>query len=631
MLYDLHIWPKLRNSIKFGLKWIVMGKKVYFFLTFLVIVYIILYEVFYFIHIKKMRNKKLFGLFCSVLIVSLCFFWRFSSAIEFNVNLWDSRKILTGNHIDKKISPIYFKDKWNDFGWFMYFNNFSWGNYVVEWDWSEKKYECGMQAWWFYYNAQRWDRLWPLDKNTAEKWDMLDDVLSGGIYTRCRLSGYNSEIEECGTKDNEDERELCERRVKDKYSDAHGYFWKIDHEYSWQKMGLLMGTDYDLSSWWVVATGWLHLSLIRIANQFPVWFIYDYNWWAWFVWCNVLDMWGAVDAYHNQWDWNKIFELNIDWTWLRVKDDFSSLFSWEKVWSAKDTLLSIIVEWIVWMWKNTKNDGYIWNLSNTKTQLFSSVDINNTKLINYARQKAETLCRGKWNKSVSDDVVCKSGFTINADEYGNRTLIVKWGDVKITPNNVYDIFVDGWNLVIEENSEDVLSPIMSNWFKSSSTYSNFQSLFDFYQKNVEEDGGLNFNMTDCISCAMLWGCEDYSMYGAEFSAVDCEPLRELALNDWKNTPVSLASIIKWNFIINWNVKWETSIGGESESKLKNKYFIYWKFTTKDTFNDLEKVFTWRCNKWKDTNNKTCLQLGINPYSDSALTIIDQDYNSPLFK
>jgi mannosyltransferase OCH1-like enzyme len=65
--------------------------------------------------------------------------------------------------------------------------------------------------------------------------------------------------------------------------------------------------------------------------------------------------------------------------------------------------------------------------------------------------------------------------------------------------------------------------------------------------------------------------------------------------------------------------------------LKNKYFIYWKFTTKDTFNDLEKVFTWRCNKWKDTNNKTCLQLGINPYSDSALTIIDQDYNSPLFK
>jgi hypothetical protein len=34
------------------------------------------------------------------------------------------------------------------------------------------------------------------------------------------------------------------------------------------------------------------------------------------------------------------------------------------------------------------------------------------------------------------------------------------------------------------------------------------------------------------------------MYGAEFSAVDCEPLRELALNDWKNTPVSLASIIK---------------------------------------------------------------------------------------
>lgn len=581
-----------------------------------------------------MRNKKLFGLFCSVLIVSLCFFWRFSSAIEFNVNLWDSRKILTGNHIDKKISPIYFKDKWNDFGWFMYFNNFSWGNYVVEWDLPEKKYECGMQAWWFYYNAQRWDRLWPLDEDTAEKWDMLDDVLSGGIYTRCRLSGYNNAIESCGNRNNEDERELCERDVKNQYSDAHGYFWKIDHEYSWQKMGLLMGTDYDLSSWRVVATGWLDLSLIRIANQFPVWFIYDYNWWAWFVWCNVLNMWDAVEAYHNQWDWNEIFELNGDWTWLRVKDDFLSLFRCEKVWSAKDTLLSIIVEWIVWMWKNTKNDGYVWNPSNTKVQLFSSVDINNTKLINYARQKAEILCRGKWNKvDVSDDVVCKSGSTINADDYGNKTLIVKRGDVKITPNKVYnyDIFVDSWNLIIKESNEDVLSPIMSNWFESSSAYSNFQSLFDFYQKNVEEDGGFYFDINDCNNCAMLWGCENYSMYGDEFSWVDCEPLRDLALYDWNYTPVSLAAIIKWNFIINWNVKWETNIGGESVSKLKNKYFIYWKFTTKDTFNDLEKVFTWRCNKWKDTNNKTCLQLGINPYSDSALTIIDQDYNSPLFK
>ena len=91
--------------------------------------------------------------------------------------------------------------------------------------------------------------------------------------------------------------------------------------------------------------------------------------------------------------------------------------------------------------------------------------------------------------------------------------------------------------------------------------------------------------------------------------------------------VVFASVIKWNFIINWHVK-----GLTVDTTLKRKYFIYWKFTTRDSFSDLEKVFTWRCNfDGNDTNSKKCLPGNYSPYSSAALTIIDQNYDSPLFK
>ena len=91
------------------------------------------------------------------------------------------------------------------------------------------------------------------------------------------------------------------------------------------------------------------------------------------------------------------------------------------------------------------------------------------------------------------------------------------------------------------------------------------------------------------------------------------------------TNFSVASVLKWNFIVNWIVR---EIG---DGKLKNKYFIYWKFTTKDSFSALEKTFGWRCFNWEDINWKPCLQFWSNLYSNAALSIIDQNYDSPLFK
>lgn len=599
-----------------------------------------------------MRNKKLFMLFGSILIISLCFLWHFSSSVSFNVNLWDNRRILPGNKIENKISPIHFKNKWNDFWWFIYFGQHLWSGFVVEWIWWTW-YECDAQAYWFYYNAQRWDRLWPLDKDTAEKWWMTTvdpDILSGEIYTKCRLSGYNDEFKGCREETNEDAREQCEAEVNEKFSDQHGYFWKIEHVYSWQTMWLVMWTEYANVSWRVIATWWLDLSLIRIDNKYPVWFIYDYVWWAWFVWCSVNgDMKDVLSQYVYNRDRNKIFELNDTLTGVKVKETTypADLFSCEKVWSAKDTLLSIVVDWIVWMWKNTKNDGYTWNPSNEKTQLFSSVDVNNTQLINYARQKAEILCRGKWNKSDSSDkVVCIStdpSGEVSAVWYAWRTLIVKGLNVVVKPSDgaVYDVFVDGWNLIIEEG-DDVQYVIKNNWFISENESHNSPSWFFPYSRLVQFmtlDEICPFRV-DLQHDPHFWGyCTDFAddlqdmCLAADFNddwifnTTELGKLVNICTNGWEvgDMPeVSVASVIKWNYIINWSVMWDD---GEA---LKNKYFIYWKFTTRDTFSDLEKVFTWRCSRWKDINGKPCLQFDWNPYSNSALAIIDQDYASPLF-
>ena len=96
--------------------------------------------------------------------------------------------------------------------------------------------------------------------------------------------------------------------------------------------------------------------------------------------------------------------------------------------------------------------------------------------------------------------------------------------------------------------------------------------------------------------------------------------------------VTIASIIKWNFIVNGNI-----LGPESsENKLNNKYFIYWKLSSRDSFQSLQDTFAWRCNNWYTTDDSYCLPTNKerwynNPYEDAFLVVIDQNYeNSPFF-
>ncbi|MBO7505186.1 hypothetical protein J6T66_03465 [bacterium] len=44
---------------------------------------------------------------------------------------------------------------------------------------------------------------------------------SGGIYTRCTKIGYVDKLKGCAEKNNENDREDCEKKAREEYADTH--------------------------------------------------------------------------------------------------------------------------------------------------------------------------------------------------------------------------------------------------------------------------------------------------------------------------------------------------------------------------------------------------------------------------
>ena len=391
-----------------------------------------------------------------------------------------------------------------------------------------------------------------------------------------------------------------------------------------------------------------------------------------------------------------------------------------------DSLIWVVIEWIVCMWEvwNTANFEVIWNSKDEKMQYFSSANINNNTIINYARKKAELLCRWKWNDyNNTDKIICASGQNIEwyldgaSSNINWKTLIVKNWNVTITPSSkdddkYYDIFIDSWNLIINETSNTKKFVIKDNGFVSSTSPSNFNrnvlvgylhntgasiekirdciSYFStamtnncsrFRSSENEEyevcesceesetcEGGdscgeyvcgvgekctamtrtiQTFNYTWCMEylseeewgpCSLDWWLDitmDPNGDGM-VSQGDIDFLNDCSANGncsvWND--VAIASIIKWNFIVDGNVLGPNRPSDTSfDKKLKNKYFIYWKLSSRDSFQTLQDTFAWRCNNWYTTDDSYCLPSNTsysNPYEDAFLVVIDQNYESSPF-
>ena len=573
-----------------------------------------------------MKNKSLL-IRGFLLVVVFCFCWfSFSSAsVTLKLNI-ESVHTLTDSILKRSIMPIHFADNWNDFWWFMYFSNWVFDEedeedllsqeiFKVELkkSWSSKEIkECKRQMKWFYYNAERGERLWPLD---SETWSAINTITwyvttEGWIYTLCRSEWYAAALSGCASNPSELQAD-CVAKVDQQYAQDNAYYGMVKHTLTgslwWETFYLLAGVDYKTNSspWITVKVNTeskFAPNFIRYQNKIPVWLVYDKNGGVWFVGCRITEMSSASNILKKiinvvNWSWVESlfvpdFDVDGNENGIRYTGSVNNIpVDCSDIGTAENSLVKLVIEGLVWM--NRESDLWvIGNQTNAKMQYFSSSDINNATLLNYAKQRSEILCRGKWNIGTDEDIVCKkgsSGDEVNADDYKGKTLVVKNMDVKVTPFNDpnatwhYDIFINGWSLIINESETDEKFVFDKNWFiMTGETFSGFNSI---------------------ISWSYVGG--------------------------WSYTwdLVAVGSFIRGNFVVNWKVK------AAAGNTLANKYFIYGKFMTKDSLNELEDKFTWRCNNWYTTDWSYCppsVKWWTNPYENAFLVVIDQNYDSLLF-
>ena len=547
--------------------------------------------------------------------IAISWFWiSFSSATLFHLEVntgWLSAAEIAvmKDDIKNKLMPVHFADNWNDFGWFFYFSNgLTWTNST-----SKNKvtiqhdtgFDCDNQVRGYYYNAERWERLRPLDEDTKNTRKGLDDTqgelaLNWWIYTVCTVSGYNQALTDCWTQETTTWYEACIDNVRQQYkADDNGYYWYIEHEYSWQTMALVAGVDYDnfnrpndfvTISW----TSKFSPTFIRYLNQNPVWFIYDYNWWVWLVGCKFKrppsdSVKKVMQNLYNPWPANLKNIFFVTWDKIEVLSPYGTYIDCSgsnAVWSP---VLSLIIEGIIWL-ADEQKVWYIGTQKDDKMQYFSSASINNNTLINYAKKKAEILCRWRWNCNTSDSIVCCDRSITPTDK--SKIYVVKNWNVTISPETNCDfntnwyynvVIVNGWNLIINESVWSSKCVFGGDGFLMGSS-----------------------NTPEAFASAISWDALNWQDYDLRAGA-------------------AVWSYIKWNFIVDGYITW-------NNSDLKNKYFIYWKLTTQDDYKTLLSTFSWRCNYWLSTEEADGTKnfCPNSLYQWAPLTVIDQNYPSPFY-
>lgn len=582
-----------------------------------------------------MKNKKNLIKMGMISFVLWFLSLSFSSAVTLKLSGLTGLEAVNKKAIEDKIIQIHFADNWNNFGWFIYYGNIdeteetnsTEGSYHFEVGVegaNDELYICKLQLKWFYYNAERWERLWPLDEATQNERQVNSDI-TWWIYTACAVSWYNEALKQC-TQDDKQDAAKCQAEVKKQYqADNNGYYGSVGHNYSGKNMNLIIWVSYQTGTNGefikINKDTKLFASFIRLGNKYPVGFVYDYNGWVGLAWCHIENgelrdntMSNLIGELNKEWEIGAMFkesensEAKVEYIWEAVTGiNCSSI-------STEDTMSKVVIEWIVWASDKWSDYGTIFtqmgNQSDQKMQYFTTANVDNDTLMNYARKKAEILCRWKWGnfdriQKWNGKVICINEGDISADaaeqiKNARKTLIIKNWDVTIKPmtwadrntKEYYDIFIDKGNLYIQENNENIatgtneeLFIFTKEWFMSGGSYS--------YS---------GFNET--LSGAGIYSEDGYN---------------------WND--IAVWAYIRWNFIVNGNVK------GEEDGKLKHKYFIYWKFSTLDWFKNLEETFLWRCHN-QISNEKPyaffCPKIDWNPYVNAALVIIDQNYPSTFF-
>ena len=190
--------------------------------------------------------------------------------------------------------------------------------------------------------------------------------------------------------------EECARQVDIDYPSNDWYFGQLKQVYSWQTFGLVMWTNYVRNDgvWFSVKKDEstnveLAETFVRFNKQIPLGFIYDYNGWLWFAWCEIKannkseDKPVVLSSLVTRWS-DFISSFWPNWNGGIMYDGGSNVIDCENIWTTADSLIKLIIEGLVGM-NRESNLWVIGNQTDSKMQYFSSSDINSATLLNYVK------------------------------------------------------------------------------------------------------------------------------------------------------------------------------------------------------------------------------------------------------
>lgn len=487
--------------------------------------------------------------------------------------------------------------------------------------------ECYGRVKGFYYSSQRGERLWPLDQESQEQLKQLnptyaDLAMQWGRYTRCQ-----------GNENN--------------------IYGKITHTYKDKSYDLIAGVSYNVTGNKLTTPPALRCNFQRLNNAIPFGYIYDSAGGIGILGASIKSSvmklatkWDA-NAYRDIHSFHKEYLGQLE-NWKCVSDIFDHdgqnprynegsipNYSSDKLdrlldfgfGSAQTTLFKLWIRGIIWLSSELSNNsrGSIEG-NQAGTSLLLNTDNSIAGIVNLARQRAEELCRNKWQAvpgaeqdfgNRAGQVLCYDG---NIDRNSRllrvngydavAALIVKNADVfllnyQVTRNNaaITNLFIDkGYLFLLDEarNRSD-LQKFDQNGYQTQDTSNPWVSYGNFLRGNFIVNG-------------LILGIKSDA---SQFTPIKNKLVihgKVASYNTYTTPDDNKKQVIK-------NILDSDGRGNLQEERLK--------------FIGLDQVFKWSCNSATGTGSDGTPCIGTDKGSsfitNKAFSLIDMDLSSPLFQ
>lgn len=377
---------------------------------------------------------------------------------------------INAQYLDQYFSTVHFSVARNDFGGGIFRLPSETLNSPQAIRANGQTIKCSSKVRGFYYNSQRGERLRPLDEKSQTdlasintQYGKTNLKTNWGFYTNCTGLSQNGE--------------------------EHAIYGKITHNYHGKIFELHAGLQNIIDT--NTLKGNLKCNLQRVANAYPLGYLYDTQGGIWLVGLSVKpekiqNSYNEVTQFHTKFISkldsqcvDKVFDYNgeniIDGE-KKIENRQEIVTAWIGS-DAKTTMMNLGIRGIIWLSTEVKAAEQAKILGNPqKTSLLVSTENSIATTINIAAKKAEILCRNKWGSQINPNasIICLKGTKpIDPNQYGWKTIIVKNWNLQLTEYMNSDakpitIFINKWKLILNwENQGNKMITFSPNGYLSA--------------------------------------------------------------------------------------------------------------------------------------------------------------------